>query len=182
MQKYEDDFQYPFGQKQIQINVELIERLKLLKLSHEALMKLLSLAEKYAKYGSKDIKHEFVWQIYYFKKIMSSYIKKYKDYTFPDNFSKDEILNEIFKFKAYIHLKDKYLYDAMIDIFNERKPKIDFDKLFDEFDKESKISNLLGPTIKSECEKFENKKYQQIFKRIKRITPYEDSFDINDFC
>ena len=32
--------------------------------------------------------------------------------------------------------------------------------LFDEFDKESKISNLLGPPIKSECEMFENKKYQ----------------------
>ena len=180
MKKYEDDFQYPFGQKQIQFNVTEIERLKLLKLSHEALMKLLSLAEKYAKYGSTYIKHEFVWQIYYFKKIMSSYIKKYKEYIFPHNFSKDEILNEILKFRAYIHLKDKYLYDAMIDIFNKRKPKIDFDKLFDEFDKESKVSsNLLGPLInRSECEIFENKKYRE---KCKRIIPYEDSFNINDF-
>ena len=60
----------------MQINHQQIEQLKLLKLSHEALMNLLSLAEKYAKHSSTYIKSEFVWEIYYFQKIMKSYMKR----------------------------------------------------------------------------------------------------------
>ena len=54
MLKYTDEVQYPF-QHQMQINHQQIEQLKLLKLSHEALMNLLSLAEKYAQHSSTYI-------------------------------------------------------------------------------------------------------------------------------
>ena len=128
MLKYEDEVQYQ----------QLIEQQKLLKLSHEALMNLLSLAEKYAKNGSTYIKSEFVWQIYYFQKIMKSYTKRYGPYSFPDNYRKERILERTYYYLNQVRNEDKFLYGAMIDLLHEKELLIDFDKLFDLLDKENK--------------------------------------------
>ena len=176
MLKYGNKFQYNF-QCQQQYSLQKIEKQQqLLKLSYEALKNLLSLAEKYAKYGTKDIKSEFVWKIYYFQKIMFSYIKKYKEYIFPADYPKERLLYEVHLYRSYIHIKDKYLYDAMIDLFNGKKLTIDFDILFDELDKDLKIKNSIvsfEPKCigKNELIISGNKKYPEKYQR--RIS-YED--------
>ena len=175
MLKNADEVQYPF-QHQIQINRQLIEQSKLLKLSHEALMNLLSLAEEYAKHGYTYIKSEFVWQIYYFQKIMKSYTKRYGRYTFPDNYRKENILNRTIYFLKQVRNEDKYLYDAMIDLLLEKELLIDFDKLFDLLDKENKtkIPRDFFPKnslYKNESVSFGNKNY---LKEDKRQIQYED--------
>ena len=149
----------------MQINHQQIKREKFLKLSHEALRNLLSLAENYAKYGSSYIKSEFVWQIYYFQKMMLLYIKKYGPYTFPNNCPKESILNQMIYYKKIlIHANDRYLYDAIIDLlYNGKKPKIDFDELFNELDKQSKCKIPIDCFIQKNNNKkkympFENKK------------------------
>ena len=168
MQNYlfdKDDLNCPF-QRQIQLNKQQIEQLELLRFSHQALMNLLSLAEKFAKYRSNDIKSEFVWQIYYFQKIMLIYIKKFGPYTFPHNFPKERIFNDIYCFIQKIHDKDRYLYYAMIDLFHGKKLKIDFDILFDELDKQPKIKIPINDynqkcINENECVFLGNKKYNE---------------------
>ena len=173
MDIYADEVQNPF-QHQMQINQ--IEQIKLLKLSHEALMNLLSLAEKYAKHRSTYIKSEFVWQIYYFQKIMKSYTKRYGQYTFLDNYQKKNILERTYYYLKQVRNEDKFLYGAMIDLLHEKELLIDFDKLFDLLDKENKtkIPRDFFPKnslYKNESVSFGNKNY---LKEDKRQIQYED--------
>ena len=113
---------------------------------------------------------------------MFSYIKKYKEYTFPNDYPKERLLYEIHKYRAHIHFKDKYLYDAMIDLFNGKKLNIDFDILFDELDKDLKNKNT---TVSFEPQCFgknesiisENKKYPEKYQR--KIS-YKDYFNKNN--
>ena len=160
--------------RQQQLSVQEIEKQKLLQLSYEALKDLLSLAEKYSKYGTKDIKSEFAWKIYYFQKIMFSYIKKYKEYIFPRDYPKERILYEIHMYRAHTHIRDKYLYDAIFDLFNGKKIKLDFDALFDELDKDLKITSS-KVSFKPKCigknESIISEKYPE---KYQRHISYED--------
>ena len=152
-----------YAQRQSQIDRQKQE----LHYSYCTLMQLLSSAENFAglseeQYGGynisiakkyEDLKSEFAWELYCFKKSMQLYIKKYGHYPYPIDLPKGKILNDI---KRYIdhtpNHKEKKIYYAMMDLINGKNIDIDFDQLFDELDEDSnrkfdpkKIKDYIGP-------------------------------------
>lgn len=135
--------------------------------SYETLGNLLSSAENFAgleneQYGKYNIstaqshdelKSEFAWELNCFQLSIKKYKKKYGEYIFPKNYSKEKIINDIKRYIKNINVeKDKVLYYSMINIINGEKSDIDFEQLFEELEDEpdkkfdpSKLSNLIGP-------------------------------------
>ena len=145
--------------------------------SYETLGNLLSSAENFAGFTNEqyekynissannhdELKSEFAWELNCFQMAIKKYKKKYGEYVFPENYSKEKIINDI---KKYIQNtpeeKDKILYYTMINIINDEKIDIDFDKLFEELDNnpESKfdpnqLTKIIGP-INSILEDIQN--------------------------
>lgn len=136
--------------------------------SYETLGNLLSSAEnfaglrneQYSQYNIStansfdELKSEFAWELHCFQLALRKYKQKYGDYKFPNDCSKEKIINDC---KRYINKtkneKDKILFYSMINIINGDKVDIDFDKLFEELDKNfannkinpSKLAKLIGP-------------------------------------
>jgi hypothetical protein len=150
------------------LQIKLIDKQKqALLYSYETLGNLLSSAENFAGLPSEqyekfnistaknhnEMKSEFAWELNCFQMALKKYKKKYGSYIFPENYSKEKIINDI---KRYIERtpkdKDKVLYFAMIKIINGEKIDIDFDELFDELDNEpdskldpKKLTKIIGP-------------------------------------
>ena len=188
-----------YAQRQSQVNRQKQD----LHYSYYILMQLLSSAENFAglseeQYGGynisiakkyEDLKSEFAWELHCFQKSMQLYIKKYgKNYPYPTNLPKEKILNDI---KRYISQtqndKEKKLYEAMMDLINEKNIDIDFDQLFDELDEDpnkkldpNKIKDYIGPInnvlndIENNADKeFEIKKNKT--KPLKKLVKYSQN-------
>ena len=136
--------------------------------SYETLGNLLSSAEnfagleneQYSQYNisttkdHEELKSEFAWELHCFQLAIKKYTKKYGIYIFPEKCPKEKI---IYDCKRYINRtkneKDKILFYSMINIINGEKVDIDFDKLFEQLDKDysdkkfdpNKLSKLIGP-------------------------------------
>ena len=161
--------------------------------SYETLMHLLSSAENFSglneeQYGGynistatkyEDLKSEFAWELHCFQKAMKLYIQKYGDYPFPKDLPKGKILNDI---QRYINKakneKEKKLYIEMKNLINREKLDVDFDKLFDELDKDSnknfdpnKIKDYIGPlnSILNDIENNAEKEFEIKTKKTKAL-------------
>jgi hypothetical protein len=135
--------------------------------SYETLGNLLSAAENFAGFPNeqyenfnissanshKELKAEFGWELNCFNMAIKKYRKKYGEYIFPENYSKEKILKDIKKYiKNTKDEKDKTLYYAMINIINDKKIDINFDELFEETEDKpdskfepNKLNNIIGP-------------------------------------
>ena len=139
-----------------------------LRYSYETLGNLLSTAENFAglanqKYGSfnitnsydyENLKSEFAWELHCFQRARQTYQKKFQcPYQFPNDLPPEKIIKDI---KTYMekttNKNDIILYNCMINIINGDKINIDFEKLFEELDKNSnskinpnKLRLIIGP-------------------------------------
>ena len=119
---------------------------------NDSLARLLSSAENYAakfnrnvkkKYeyydpfnssnkNKLDLKIQFMLQINLFVNSFQSFNEQYNEYLFPENTSKEEIINELMEWQIIVDDEDKDFYETIIDLL-EGKKKI---KLYmDEIDK-----------------------------------------------
>ena len=135
--------------------------------SYETLLNLLSAAENFAglkneQYGAynistatsyEELKSEFAWELHCFQLALKMYNKKYGEYIFHNELPKEKILSDIKRYITKVENEnDKILYYAMMNLILGNKIEIDFDKLFNELDKNSnksfdpnKLKNLIGP-------------------------------------
>ena len=144
------------------------KRQQALRYSYETLGNLLSSAENFAglpneKYGKynvttsnkyEDMKSEFAWELHCFQLAIKKFQKKFQcPYEFPRDLPKEIIIKDIHRYiKRISNQKDKILYYSMINIINGEKININFDKLFEELDKNSnskidpsKLRKIIGP-------------------------------------
>ena len=193
-------------EKKIAYQQKLVDKQKqALLYSYETLGNLLSSAENFAGYSNEqyekynistaknheDLKSEFAWELNCFQMAIKKYKKKYGEYIFPENYSKEKIINDI---KRYIQNtpaeKDNILFYAMINIIKDEKIDIDFDKLFEELDNNpeskfepNKLKKIIGPLnsiledIQNNAEKGnmsfneDKSKQKEILKNIKDSEP-----------
>ena len=125
-----------------QINKHMIEKMQVNEKCNEVLDNLLSTMEFYAyrisgrsrnnmffnKYKDNnnlnyknlnDLRYYIIAQIELFKFSYQNYIAQYSEYDFPNNLSKNQILNFLMIWKSMIHeLKEHIFYDALIKIIN----------------------------------------------------------------
>ncbi len=121
-----------------------------LKYSYETLGNLLSAVENFAglrgeQYHEYDIssshnynglKGEFAWELECFKLAIDNYQKSYGPYQFPPDCPKEKILKDIKRYMQKMdNTNDKNLYILMADIINGKKVNMDFQKLYQELDK-----------------------------------------------
>lgn len=67
----------------------------------------------------EDLKNQIITQIEIFKFSYQMYIKEYGKYDFPNNLSKEEMINLLIKWKSIIpNEKEHRFYDVMIKIIN----------------------------------------------------------------
>ena len=139
-----------------------------LRYSYETLGNLLSTAEnfagfpneKYSKfnitssYDHQTLKSEFAWELYCFQRARNVFQKKFNcPYQFPKDFPQETILKDINRYIKHTNNKqDIILFNCMINIINGNKVNIDFDKLFEELDKNPnnkidpiKLKVIIGP-------------------------------------
>ena len=123
----------------VQMNKQMIEQMKVRESCYEILGNLLSDLESYAfrisgklekeklfcKYNNNkqksvnDIKDHIIAQIELFKFSYQMYIKNYGNYDFPENLSKQQVINFLQKWKSIIHEQKQHIfYDAVIEIIN----------------------------------------------------------------
>ena len=150
-------------QKQVQFSVQQ----QSLAYSYNILGNLLSSAEnfagmpnnQYAYYNiskaknEEDLRQEFVWELYCYQLSLNNFIRKYnlKEYPYPEKAPIEKILEDIKMWNEQMKdIKDKLLFDAMINIILGKKTDIDFDSLFDEMDSNKKLNpktlnKIIGP-------------------------------------
>lgn len=139
-----------------------------LRYSYETLGNLLSTAEnfaglaneKYSKfnittsYNYENLKSEFAWELHCFQKARQTFQKKFQcPYQFPNDIPQDTILNDINRYmKRTQNKQDIILFNCMINIIKGDKINIDFEKLFEELDKNAnskidpnKLKGIIGP-------------------------------------
>ena len=139
-----------------------------LRYSYETLGNLLSTAEnfaglaneKYSKfnittdYNHENLKSEFAWELHCFQKARQTFQKKFQcPYQFPDDISQDKIFNDIQRYmKKTQNKQDLILFNCMINIIKGDKININFEKLFEELDKNAnskidpnKLRGIIGP-------------------------------------
>ena len=67
----------------------------------------------------EDLKNQIITQIEIFKYSYQIYIKEHRKYDFPNNLSKEQMINLLIKWKSIIPDKKEHrFYDAMIEIIN----------------------------------------------------------------
>ena len=150
-------------QEQIQFSIQQ----QSLGYSYNVLGNLLSSAENFAgmpnnQYGyyniskaksKEELRQEFAWELYCFQLSLNKFITKYKlkEYPYPAEAPKEKILEDIKMWNEKMKdIKDKLLFDAMINIILGKKTDIDFDSLFDEMDANKKLNpkrlnEIIGP-------------------------------------
>ena len=139
-----------------------------LRYSYETLGNLLSTAEnfggfpneKYSRYNIttsydyQNLKSEFAWELHCFQRARNLFQQKFQcPYQFPTDISQETILKDIKKYmKKTKNPQDIILFNCMINIIKGDKVNIDFEKLFEELDKNAndkinpnKLKGIIGP-------------------------------------
>lgn len=139
-----------------------------LRYSYETLGNLLSTAENFAglsnekysqynittSYDYQNLKSEFAWELHCFQKARNLFQQKFQcPYPFPADTSQETILKDIKKYmKKTKNPQDIILFNCMINIIKGDKVNIDFEKLFEELDKNAndkinpnKLKGIIGP-------------------------------------
>lgn len=139
-----------------------------LRYSYETLGNLLSTAENFAQlsnekyskfnittsYDHQTLKSEFAWELHCFQKARNVFQKKFQcPYQFPNDIPQDTILKDINRYmKNTKNKQDIILFNCMINIIKGEKVNIDFEKLFEELDKNAnnkidpiKLRGIIGP-------------------------------------
>ena len=128
------------------MQIQFDEQQKSIRDSYNILGNLLSSAENFAGMPNKkfdyyniskakskeDLKQEFAWELYCFQLSLEKLLKKYNynEYPFPAEAPKRKILEDIKMWKSRIKKsEDLLLFDAMKDIINGKKPKINYSVL-----------------------------------------------------
>ena len=139
-----------------------------LRYSYETLGNLLSTAENFAglsnekysqynittSYDYQNLKSEFAWELHCFQKARNLFQQKFQcPYPFPTDISQETILKDIKQYmKKTKNPQDIILFNCMINIIKGDKVNIDFEKLFEELDKNAndkinpnKLKGIIGP-------------------------------------
>ena len=142
--------------KTLQIN----KQNQALRYSYETLGNLLSSAENFAgepnenygqfnvttSYNYNNLKSEFIWELYCFQLAIKKFQNEFQlPYKLPTNFNNEKIQKDINRYmKKMKNEEDKKLYKAMINLINGKEININFDKLFEELDKNA--NSKINPT------------------------------------
>jgi hypothetical protein len=118
-------------QEQQYISKQEVAQIQDLELSIDTMCRVLTLAEKYAlgyneKYGAynmssakgEDLLRLFVREIEIFRLSYEDYVEEYKEYKFPRNLSKGQILKDIENWAKVAHEESIIYYNALANIIN----------------------------------------------------------------
>jgi hypothetical protein len=96
----------------------------------------------------EDLKNQIITQIEIFKFSYQMYIKEYGKYDFPNNLSKEEMINLLIKWKSIIpNEKEHRFYDVMIKIINGDYNISLMNELQKKVEKEGKDGTKIDPNF-----------------------------------
>ena len=133
---YENEYGKGYGntygsQQQKMISKQEIQQAQDIELSNDTMCRVLTLAEKYAlgenkKYGAynmssaygEDLLRLFVREIEIFRLSYENMMEEYREFKFPKNLSKSQILQDISAWVKYVPDESRIYYKYLCDILN----------------------------------------------------------------
>ena len=143
--------QYDYNQQQcfLTVNKQKITQAQNQHFCNDTLARLLSCAENYAaKFNPNikkqyeyydpfnssnknklDLKIQFMLQINLFVISFQDFNEEYNEYIFPENKTKEEIINELMEWQEIVDDEDKDFYETLIDLLNGKNVKLYMDEI-----------------------------------------------------
>ena len=160
-------------QAQMQASKQKLKQLESQTYSNRTMARLISTAELYAlsikcnndqlykkfdefdninRKTEKELKGELILQIGCFKVSYQSYVKKYKQYDFPDDYDEEATLNELKEIEGKINESDKKYYQAIIKLLQGDTNIPSFDEDLDELEDDEENSGTKDPKLQLETD------------------------------
>ena len=160
-------------QMQMQANKQKLKQLESQTYSNRTMARLISTAELYAlsvncyneqiykKFDEFDnlnrktkdeLKGELILQINCFKLSYQSYVKKYKNYDYPDDYDKEKTIEELKKIEENINDNDKKFYQAIIKLLNDDTNIPSFEEELNELEEGEEQSDKKDPKLQLETD------------------------------
>ena len=92
-----------------------------------------------------ELRLQFMFEIEVFRLSYEDFIHKYKNYEYPENLSKEEILKYLNMWKNFVNVEEQKLYETIIKIFSENLTSESYSNEIRELEKNKENVGLCDP-------------------------------------